>query len=192
MKKLLIMCLMIFMVTGCSFLPKITFNRTTSTLPQSTEKTTKIIKCKGDIVLDNFGRVQTCTGGYVSNENYYNQAERKFTLFEHIGNFVSNLKGWFGILVLVSIVLVFMGGGGLVVTIWSNIFGVASRGMKSLVTGISKAKTYVKNNGNNYTDRERLIYQQGASDFLTKISEEIKDKNILKEINIIRAEVKDI
>lgn len=189
MHKLILISILSLFLSSCSFLPKLTMNRTTTALPVKTEKSEKSIRCSGDIILDNLGRVQSCTKGYSANESYYNQSERRFTLFEKIGNFFANLKGWFGILVIGSIILTLMGGGGIAVTIWSNIFGTATKGLKALVYGIQKGKKYVRDNGDKYSDVERKIYQQGANDMLVKISEAIDDKQVKKMINLIRAEL---
>lgn len=189
MKNLILILVASIFLSGCSFLPKLTMNRTTSTLPQKNEQSEKNERCSDGMKKNDRGEIIECTKGYTSNEKYKNVSERKFTIFEQIGNFISNLKGILGIAVIASIVVAFMGGGGVVVTIWSNLFGTATRGVKALVNGIQKGKKYVRENGSKYSEAERIIYQQGASDMLAKISEAIDDKQVKKMINLIRAEV---
>lgn len=187
MNKLIILTMCLFL-SGCSFLPKLSFNRTTSALPQATSKSDTRIQCKGDIILDSMGRVQSCSNGYYARENHYNQAEQKLTFFDRIGSFFANLRGWFGIAILVSVVLSFMGLGGLVVSVWTNLFGTAKRAAQSLVNGISRGKKYVRENGTKYTLEQKEIYNQGANDVLAKIAEETDNPKIKKLINRLRAE----
>lgn len=189
-KQTILILLLVFGLTGCNFLPKLTFNRTTSTLPSKTEKADKQVVCKGEIKLDKFGKVISCSEGYKSNEKTLNVAERKFTFFEHIGNFFSNLQGWFGILVLASIVLSFMGFGGIIWQLWINAFGVVGRALKALGRGIQAGKAYVRNNGVKYTEAERVIYLAGADDLLKALDDAIDDKEVEKLIYKIRAELK--
>jgi len=192
-KKLITMSLLFFIclnTMSCSLIPKLTFNRTTSTLPSKTEKVDKQVTCKGKFEVDKFGRLISCSEGYKLNERTLNVAERKFTFFEHIGNFFSNLKGWFGLLIIGSIILSFMGFGGLVWQLWQNAFGVVGRALRALGRGIKAGKEYVRNNGIKYTETERVIYLQGADDLLKKLDEAIGDKEVEKLIYKIRAELK--
>lgn len=188
MKKLIIITfLSVFLCGGCSFLPKLTFNNPSS-VPQQTEKSKVKETCKGQATFNDRGEMISCTKGYVNYTENKEVKERRYSLFERIGNFFANLKGWFGILIILSIVLIFMGFGGLVSTAWINAFGVASKGVKALVKGIQNGKNYVRNNGIKYSEQERLIYNQGANDMLQKISEATDDKEVKKLINLLRVE----
>jgi hypothetical protein len=188
MKKLIILTIFsIFFTTGCSFLPKLTFNNPSS-VPQQTEKSKAKETCKGQATFNDNGEMSSCTKGYVNYAENKEVKERRYSFFERIGNFFANLKGWFGILIILSIVLIFMGFGGLVSTVWMNIFGVASKGVKALVKGIQNGKNYVRNNGTKYSEQERIIYNQGANDMLQKISEATDDKEVKKLINLLRVE----
>jgi len=188
MKKIFLILVICFICSGCSFIPKLTFNRTTSTIPQQAERSKAKESCKGEAIFNDTGKITSCTKGYVNYAENNDVKERSYTIFEKIGNFFSNLKGWFGIFILLSIVLILTGFGGIVSTIWMNLFGVASKGIKALVKGIQAGKNYVKNNGTNYTEAERVIYQKGANDMLQKISEATTDKEVKKLINLLRVE----
>ena len=188
MKKLILSTIIVmFLSQGCSFLPKLTFNNP-STVPQQSEKSKAKESCRGEVQMNERGEIVSCTKGYVNYAENKAVKERSYTLFEKIGNFFSHLKGWFGILIIGSIVLILMGAGGLVSTIWINIFGVAKKGVKLLVKGIQVGKNYVKSNGSNYTEAEKIIYQKGSQDMLKKISEAVDDKAVKKMINLLRVE----
>lgn len=187
MRKYVWLLLICFSLTGCSLLPRITFDKPGVT-PTTTEKSTKTLRCAGDLTFDANGNVVSCSKGYYEVETNYKQAERKFTLQEKIANFIRSLTGW-GFWVLVALCIFTPFGGAIVGGILNNIYGIGARGVRMLVAGIQKGKTYVRANGTKYTDAERIIYNQGANDMLAKISEEITDPDVKKHINILRAEV---
>jgi hypothetical protein len=187
MKKLFLIAFLSILCTGCSFLPKLTFNNP-STVPQQTERSKAKEVCKGEATFNDNGEMTSCTKGYINYAENNDVKERSYTIFEKIGNFFANLKGIFGILIFVSIVLILMGFGGIVSTIWMNLYGVASKGVKALVKGIQNGKNYVRSNGNKYTEAEKAIYNQGANDMLQKISEATTDKEVKKLINLLRVE----
>lgn len=187
MRHFIMILLLCFSLTGCSLLPKITFDKPGVT-PTSTEKSNKNVRCAGELKLAEDGTVLYCSKGYYNNEQNYKQAERKFTLQERIANFIRNLTGWgFWILVLLCVFTPF--GGAIVGGILNNIYGIGARGMKMLVTGIQNGKKYVRENGTKYTETERVIYNQGANDMLTAIAAETTDLKVKKQIALLRAEV---
>jgi len=190
MRKLILVLVASIFLNGCSFLPKFTMNRTVGTLPQKNESSEKNEKCSGELKKDEKGRTVSCSKGYIVTEKSKNMTERKFTMFEHIGNFFSALKGWFGLLVVLSIIGIGMGAGGLVATIWHNFFGTTIKALRALGRGINLGKKYVRSNGTIFTDAERKIYNQGADDLLKAIDDAIDDKNVEKLIYQIRAEEK--
>lgn len=51
MKRFAILLVIVLLFSGCSVLPRITFDRP-NTVPQKTEKVQKVLRCKGDIKLD--------------------------------------------------------------------------------------------------------------------------------------------
>lgn len=186
MNKLLPIIFLSFFLTGCSFLPRITFDRQ-GTTPAETEQSYKRETCAGVFTLNPQGDIISCSKGYQLNEKNYSKKERKYTIYERIANFFSNLKGYLAIFLILSVIGVLMGAGGAVGVVWQNLFGVAGKGFKALVTGIQNGKNYVRENGTKYTDAERVIYNQGANDMLAKIAEATTDEKVRKEINLLRA-----
>lgn len=188
MKNLIVLMLLSFLCSGCSLLPRMTFSSPGVT-PTNTEKGYNYVKCAKDLQLDEAGQVVSCAKGYVNKAQNYKQAERKFTLQERIGNFIRNLTGWgFWVLILLCVFTPF--GGAIVGGILNNLYGIGSRGMKMLVKGIQDGKKYVRENGSKYSDSERVIYQQGATDMLQRISESLTDDKVRRQINLLRAYIK--
>jgi len=170
MKKYIILFLTIFILSGCGgIIPKVNFN-TSNTVPQQTEKSKKIMKCKGEIVLDDYGRVLSCTDGFYSNENLYNKQERKMTITERVKSFVNNLMGWgfWGLLLLLFLCPSVIGlvAGRLI----EGTVGITGKALKSTVTAIKKAK---RNGGHFMEELDR---------------EHNKDKKVQRKINELRAE----
>lgn len=188
MYNILLVVFLSLFLTGCNFLPRISFDRPGNT-PTSTEKSTLKESCKGEYKVDVEGNMTYCSKGYTHNAQNYKQADRKYTLGEKIGNFFRNLTGWGLPLVILACVFVPGFGGALLGFIFNNLFGVASRGFKALVTGIQKGKQYVRENGVKYSEAERVIYNKGADDMLAKISESITDPQIKKEIAVLRSQL---
>lgn len=177
MKNIIFIVLVCFCLTGCSLLPKLSFT-SGNNVPQSTEQSRRIVKCSGELVLNEDGTVASCTSGFYSDEQNYSKQERRQTFFEKIGQFFANLKGFFGILIIGSIILIFMGLGGIVTSFWQAVFGVGSRAIKSTVQAIKNAKERIKANPN---DSNAFL------DELAKAHSE--DKEVQEYVNKIRAEI---
>src|SRR3990172_608267 len=187
MYKLILLMILSCSLMGCSLIPKINFNRPNLT-PTSTTKNSNLVRCEGEMTQAPDGTVISCSKGYYNNSQNFKQDERKFTLQERIANFIRNLTGWgFWILILLCVFTPF--GGAIVGGILNNMYGIGSKGVRMLVTGLQKGKKYVRENGTNYTETERIAYNRGMNDLLSKVSEEIKDPKVKKHINILRSEV---
>lgn len=188
LKQTLIILALCFGLTGCSFLPRITFDRPGVT-PTQTEKSSKREICAGDYKVDSTGTIVSCTKGYYLNQQNYKQADRTYTWKEKIANFIRNLTGWGFPLMILACVFIPGFGGALIGFIFNNIFGVASKGFKALVTGIQNGKQYVRSNGVKYNETERIIYLQGADDMLSKITEAVTDQKVKDKIALLRAKM---
>ena len=189
MRNLILVVLLAVLSSGCSLLPRITFDRPGVT-PTQTEKSSKNETCAGEYKVDPEGRMIECSKGYRNIEQNYKQADRKYTWGEKIGNFFRGLTGWGLPLVVLACVFIPGFGGALIGFVLNNVFGIASRGFKGLIAGIQKGKDYVRSNGDKYTPEQREIYVQGMKDLLDKIDEEIDDPAIDKEIAKIRTDLK--
>lgn len=161
----LIIILSLFL-TSCSFIPRVTFDKP-NTLPQVTEKSERRIRCYGDIILDEFGKVKSCTKGFKQNESVYNKKERKITFQERVANFISNLTGslfWVSILLIIFL----PGAFGFII---SRLFNGAEKALLFTIRGINRAK----HNGGRYLEELK--------------KEHSKDKEVLKIINSLKAKV---
>ena len=170
MKNFILIILIVLACSSCSLIPRITFDNK-NTVPQKIEKVKRVIRCKGDIKLDEFGRVITCEEGYYSNENTYNKEERKTTLKEKIINFMSGLIGWsfwifIGLIIFAPGLLSFIFGRFI-----EGVFGVSRKALTSTIRAVKTAK----NNGGKYLEELK--------------TEHNRDNKVKKLINELRADI---
>lgn len=191
-RKLILMTVLVMSLSGCSLMKIASqpFKNTVSKVPEATEKTERKVKCKGEITLDELGRVTKCGEQYYEYEKTFNQKERKLNLREKISQFILNAQGYLLWGVILAVVASLSGFGWVFGAIFSGIRGVG-RVAKDLVTGINKGKKYVRSNGYKYTDAERKAYQQGADDMMDKIANSLSTTQSKKIVNKIRAEIQD-
>ena len=192
LRKSILMLVLVFSLSGCSLLKIATqpFKNTISKVPEATEKSQRRIRCKGEIILDSFGRVQKCTEQYYSDEKNFSQKERRLSLREKISQFILNIQGYLLWFLIIAVVLSLSGFGWIVGAIFSGMRGVG-RVAKELVQGISNAKNYIRKNGDKYTDAELKIYQKGLSDMMDKIGSSLSTKESKKIVNKLRVEIKE-
>ena len=93
MKKIIFMIIMSFMLTGCSLLPRLTFD-TKGAIPQQTDKSTMKDTCKGEAKFNEVGEIIYCSKGYMAYSKNYAKKERKMTIIEKIKSFINSLVGW--------------------------------------------------------------------------------------------------
>lgn len=154
MKKLLIIFISSILLSGCSLVPRVTFN-TKGTTPQQTEKSLRKLRCKGDIILDEDGRVESCTKGFFSYESNYEKKERNYTLKEKIINIFRNLSG-LGFWGLVLLVILFPGLLGSVITLaFSTTRKVASETIRAIKKFRKDVAPEVKENLDSYLREEQ-------------------------------------
>lgn len=141
MKKLISILLLCFMLTGCSALKIMSapFTPTKSTVPQQVEKSQRVVRCDGDIVLDVDGKVLSCTKGFYSKEKGYSEKQRKLTLREKIAQFIAKGAGYMVWLAVIAVVLTFTGFGWVVSGFFNMLFGTG-KVLKQVVRGIQKAR----------------------------------------------------
>ncbi len=107
MRKLIILIVMCFMLSGCSLIPRLTFD-SKGTTPQAIEKSTAKDICKGEAKFNEMGEMVYCSKGYSAYAKNYEKKERKFTIAERVGNFIRKLTG-LGFWGLVIIAVLFPG-----------------------------------------------------------------------------------
>lgn len=137
MKKIIFLILTAFLLSGCSLIKPVisAVTPTVSKVPQKTEKSSRIVKCKGDIIFNDDGSI-TCSSGFYLKESSNVVQERKLTLKEKILQF---LNKFFGLSIIIAIVLIFICPSLLV----SIFFGIINKWKKALVqtvAGVQKAR----------------------------------------------------
>lgn len=141
-KKLIILIMMSFMLTGCSLAKAIIapFKPTQNTLPQQIEQSKNKVICKGEYKLDENGTVIYCSKGYFGYESNYEKKERKMTIVEKIKNYINNLMGYafwifLALVILCPSALGFIGG-----RIIEGIFGIGKKALDATVRGVQDAR----------------------------------------------------
>lgn len=114
-------------------------------VPVEKSESERSIRCKGKVEINDKGQIIKCEEGFYLQEESKNVKERKMTAKERVLGWLGNFQGFFFWLVIGSIGGVMLGFGGLVGSIWSNLFGVATKALKVTVRAISRAK---RNGGN--------------------------------------------
>lgn len=139
-------------------------------VPVEKSKAERSVRCKGEAKVNDKGQVISCTEGLYLDEESENIKERKKNAKERFLGWLGNFQGLFFWLVIGSIGASMLGFGGLVGSLWSNLFGTATRALKATVRAISRAKR----NGGKYM--EELDRAHSA------------DPKVQKKINQLRAE----
>ena len=138
-RNLVLMLLMTLMLTGCSLLPRLSFD-TPNTVPQSVDKSKAKAVCKGEAKFNEVGDMTYCSKGYYSYAEGYQKVERKMTIVERIKSFINSLMGWgfWGLLLLV--ILVPGLAGGLIGRIIEGTIGITGKALKSVVSAVQKTR----------------------------------------------------
>lgn len=126
--NLTLLSTIIILLSGCSLLPRLTFDRP-NTVPQTTEKSERHIYHKtkdGEI--------------FKLDEKNYVQKERKLTFQERIVNFIANLKGWFFWIFLALLLFCPTAIGGIIGWFINSVTSVYKKALNSTVTAIQIAK----------------------------------------------------
>ena len=135
---LIILVLSVFVVSGCSILPRVTFDKAGVT-PTQTDKSVKKESCSGEYKLNEEGYIVSCSKGYYNYEQNYSQKERAYTWKEKMLNFIRNLAGvWFWL--LIAVIFLVPGALGWLI---SGFFNVAKTALTSTIKAISKFKSEI-------------------------------------------------
>lgn len=141
-KKLFILCVLCFSLTGCSVLKSIVAPLTPvkNTLPQSIEKSKAKFKCAGKIEYYEDGTVKSCSKGYYAYDESYNKKERKLTWKERIAQFITRSSGY----VLIGILLLAFLCPSLLGLIAGRLleasFGIAKATLNSVVKAVQTTR----------------------------------------------------
>ena len=170
-KIFMLLLLICFTLTGCSLLPRLSFD-TPNTVPQSVDKSKAKAVCKGEAKFNEVGDMTYCSKGYYNYEEGYQKVERKMTIVERIKNFFNGLMGMsFWIIVALLFLcpsLLGLIGGRLI----EGTFGVATTVGKRLIKAIQKTRKSGKDL-NTSLDAELDVKDK-------QYIKKIKDKNEIK------------
>lgn len=140
MKNLIMLTIMVvFLSSGCSLIPRLTFDSKGST-PQQTQKSKVKESCKGNATFNADGDMIGCTKGYKNFEQNYIKQERKYTFGEKIGNFFRKLTLWMIILVALGIFFPVLGLGTFIGRIFEGTFGIAKQALSGVARGVQRVR----------------------------------------------------
>lgn len=170
MTNYVIIGLLVVALTGAgasamSILP----SRSKNVVPMKEAKSERSIRCKGEVKVDDMGRITECSEGFYLDESASNKEERKASLKEKILNFFANLKGFMFWGTIAMVILAPGLLGTVVGRLFEGAYGVANKALKSSVRAISRAK---KNGGQFMAELDRA---------------HSADPKIQKKINELRA-----
>lgn len=171
MNKIILLILLCLGATGCSFLPKISFEKSLNP-PQQTSKSNVKQSCKGEFKTDENGIIVSCSKGYTNQTSNSEIKERNYTILERVFNFLRKLTWWSLIIVILLCALPFGIGGAILQNMFDNGKKVSSKALELTVKAVNKAK----NNGGEYLKELSEAYSS--------------DVEVQKLINDIRAKIK--
>lgn len=142
MKKLFSIICLVFLLSGCNFLPRLNFD-TPNTVPQSVVKGKVKEVCRGNATWDDLGNIKSCTEGYYRYDESYNKEERKMTIVERVKSFINNILGW-GIPGLIVICILFPGAftiiGTLIGRFIEGAYGAGAIALKRVAKAIQNTR----------------------------------------------------
>lgn len=137
--KILMIIISCLFLTGCSLIPKVSFN-SPNTVPQATEKSTVKETCKGETIMNENGDIVSCSKNYYNYEKNYEKKERRMTIVERIKSFINNLMGW-GFWGLIALVIFCPSLIGFIFgRIIEAVGGIANKSLKATVSAIQKTR----------------------------------------------------
>lgn len=142
MKKIILIVLIVFMLSGCSLVKTITapFKPVQNTLPQQTNKSKAKDVCKGEAKFNEQGDMVYCSKAYYSYTENYAQKERKLTIKEKIIQFFDKLMGWSFWIVIGLVIFCPSALGFIFGRVIEGIFGIGKKALDSTVRAVQKAR----------------------------------------------------
>lgn len=139
MHKIIILLVFCFMITGCSLIPRLTFD-TKNSVPQSLNTSKGKIICQGEAKFNERGEIIYCSKGFYDYSENYAKQERKMTISERIKSFINSLVGWsfWGIIILLFLCPSLL--GLIVGRLFEGVYGVGVKAFKQVSSAIQKVK----------------------------------------------------
>ena len=142
MQKLIIILMLCFLTSGCSLIPRLTFD-TKNTVPQVIDKSKVKEVCKGNAEWDDLGNIKSCSKGYYRYDEGYNKQERRMTIVERVRSFFNAIFGW-GVWGLIIICVLFPSAFTLIGTLIGRFiegaFGAGVQTLKRVAKAVQKAR----------------------------------------------------
>lgn len=142
MKKIILICLMSFLLTGCSLVKTITtpFKSVQNTLPQQTDRSKFKETCKGEVKFNDNRDIIYCSKGYYNYQENFAQKERKLTLKEKVIQFFEQLSGYLFWIVILLVIFCPSLLGFIVGRVIEGVTGIAKKTLDSTVRAVQKAR----------------------------------------------------
>lgn len=139
MKNLILIGLISLFLTGCSLLPRITFD-SPNTVPQAIDKSKAKEVCKGKVEWDEMGNIKSCSKGYYRYDEDYRKKERKMTITERVKSFINSLVG-FGFWGIVLLLILCPSLLGLILgRLIEGTVGITKKALNSTIRAIQTAR----------------------------------------------------
>lgn len=139
MVKIISLIIVCFMLTGCSLIPRLTFD-TKNTVPQSLNTSKGKVVCQGEAKFNEQGEIIYCSKGFYDYSESYAKQERKMTISERIKSFINSLVGWGFWAVLILIFLCPSLLGLIVGRLFEGVYGMGAKAFKQVSAAIQKVK----------------------------------------------------
>lgn len=181
------MVLLALLGTGANAMSILPFgkSKTVNTVPMKKEKTERSIRCKGEITLDDRGRIVKCSEQFYLEEEGENVEERRASAKERFLGWLGNFKGMLFWAVVASIGATFLGFGGLVATLWGNLFGGTVKMAKSMVRAVGT----IKRNGKALQGEEKEQYDKFIKELVAELEKEQLREGVQKKVDKLRAKL---
>ena len=140
MIKIISLIVICFMLTGCSLIPRLTFD-TKNTVPQSLNTSKGKVVCQGEAKFNEQGEMVYCSKGFYDYSENYAKQERKMTISERIKSFINGLVGWsfWGIVILLFLCPSLL--GLIVGRLFEGVYGMGAKAFKQVSSAIQKVKS---------------------------------------------------
>lgn len=171
MKNIILILVSSLLLTGCSLIPRVTFD-TPNTIPQHTDKSKAKNVCKGEAKFNENGDIIYCSRGYYLYNENFEKKERKYTLKESIINFFRGLAGWSFWIVIALIILAPGVLGAVVGRILEGTIGLTGQALKATIRGVQRARKY----GKDLNDSLSAEQDMKVKKYIRKLKEKEKIK----------------
>ena len=171
MKKFIIILVSCLVLSGCSLIPRLTFD-TKGTVPQSVNKSKAKNVCKGNTKFNELGEMTYCSKGYYLYEEGFEKKERKMTIIERIKSFINNLTGYAFWIALALLIFCPSALGFIAGRVIEGLFGIGKKTLNSVIKAVQNARK----NDKDLNDALSSELDVKEKDYIAKVKREEKIK----------------